>query len=48
MRMDSLMRHVRNGVGVMCFFVAAACNNNGAGDQLPDTRDSGTIHISAE
>ena len=46
--MDSLMRHVRNGVGVMCFFVAAACNNNGNGDQLPDTRDSGTIHISAD
>ena len=46
--MDSLMRHVRNGVGVMCFFVAAACNNNGSSDQLPDTRDSGTIHISAD
>jgi phosphate transport system substrate-binding protein len=48
MRIDRLMRHVKNGMGAMCFFVAAACNNNGNKDQLPDTRDSGTIHISVD
>jgi len=49
MRMDWIGRGAKCLLGVFVILLLAGCNENGNGnDALPDSRDSGTIHISVD
>ena len=48
MRSKGIERLVKTGIGLLSFFLLFSCNESGSEAALPDTRDSGTIHISVD